>query len=82
MGTGNGVVAKHGAIVGTQWGGCGHWAGGVGGQGCLDLFGPIWVLLRVHTGCTGVHAGMVVGGHRHWDSGCTWGYGRHVVGWL
>ena len=69
VGTGNGAVAKHGAIVGTQWGGCGHWAGGVGGQGCLDLFGPIWVLLRVQTGCTGVHAGMVVGGHRQWGGG-------------
>ena len=42
MGTGNGTVAAHGAVAGMQWGGCGHWADGAGGKGCLDLFGPIW----------------------------------------
>ena len=42
MGTGNGTVAACGAIAGMQWGGCGHWADGAGGQGGFDLFGPIW----------------------------------------
>ena len=44
VGTGTGVVAAHGAVADMQWGGCGHWADGVGGKGCWDLFGPVWRL--------------------------------------
>ena len=36
--TGNGAVAAHGAVPNMQWGSCGHWAGGVGGLGCWNLF--------------------------------------------
>ena len=43
LGTGNGAVAAHGAVADMQWGGCGHWGDGAAGQGCLDLFGAIWV---------------------------------------
>ena len=42
--TGTGTVAAHGAVADMWWGGCGHWADGVGGEGCLDLFGPVWRL--------------------------------------
>ena len=42
--TGTGTVAAHGAVADMWWGGCGHWADGVGGGGCLGLFGSVWGL--------------------------------------